>query len=61
MDVGPCTNFVERFYYSRSSRRCLGFLYGGCHGNENNFLSKHECSSFCGHHAFHGHHFHHGY
>jgi hypothetical protein len=29
-------------------RRCKLFVYGGCKGNQNNFLSELECVRRCG-------------
>ena len=27
--------------------RCVRFTYGGCQGNENNFLTKRDCEETC--------------
>ncbi|XP_052436557.1 papilin isoform X3 [Carassius gibelio] len=45
--VGPCDNWTPRYYYDRSSSRCIHFWYGGCHGNSNNFASEEECQRMC--------------
>ncbi|XP_078487794.1 uncharacterized protein LOC100178206 [Ciona intestinalis] len=47
-DGGPCLAAHVRFYFDRSSMTCQKFLYGGCHGNGNNFETLEECSSQCG-------------
>ncbi|KAK7505592.1 hypothetical protein BaRGS_00003337, partial [Batillaria attramentaria] len=42
-ETGPCRAQVPRWYYSRLDRQCRTFMYGGCQGNENNFMSLQEC------------------
>lgn len=37
----------SRFYYDAQIGKCLEFLYGGCGGNLNNFLSLFDCEEFC--------------
>ncbi|KAF5402424.1 hypothetical protein PHET_04464, partial [Paragonimus heterotremus] len=46
-DHGGCSKFITRWYYHLDTRTCRPFLYGGCFGNSNRFLSKAECDSFC--------------
>ena len=46
--VGNCHGYLERYYFSGRSKRCLPFLYSGCNGNGNNFASKAECMDVCG-------------
>ncbi|KAF3852985.1 hypothetical protein F7725_013673 [Dissostichus mawsoni] len=38
--VGSCRASFPRFFYNVSSQICSHFLFGGCHGNRNNFLTK---------------------
>lgn len=38
---------IERFYFNPSKQDCSVFIYGGCGGNGNNFVSKRECLDFC--------------
>ena len=45
--VGNCTDYEERFYYDPVSDRCRSFLYGGCHGNQNNFETIDQCRLAC--------------
>jgi len=45
---GPCKAAKRRFYYNTQNQRCERFLYGGCQGNENNFLSLPQCARTCG-------------
>uniref|UniRef100_A0A915CU01 Uncharacterized protein n=1 Tax=Ditylenchus dipsaci TaxID=166011 RepID=A0A915CU01_9BILA len=47
LDEGSCTQASPRFYYDSESESCLQFIYTGCQGNLNNFLSMHDCQRFC--------------
>ncbi|XP_031574707.1 CUB and sushi domain-containing protein 3-like [Actinia tenebrosa] len=44
---GPCTQKVSRWTFDSVTGRCKRFNYGGCYGNENNFLSKQLCLRRC--------------
>uniref|UniRef100_A0A8B9EB09 Tissue factor pathway inhibitor n=1 Tax=Anser cygnoides TaxID=8845 RepID=A0A8B9EB09_ANSCY len=44
-DEGPCKAIHIRYYFNIQSRECEIFEYGGCHGNENNFLTLEECQN----------------
>ncbi|CAD7079099.1 unnamed protein product [Hermetia illucens] len=44
---GDCYALIPRFYYNAESNECLKFHYGGCGGNDNNFLTKEECEKAC--------------
>ncbi|KAK3720520.1 hypothetical protein RRG08_058408 [Elysia crispata] len=46
-ETGYCRAHFRRFYYNESSGRCRRFVYGGCGGNNNNFLSARECRHHC--------------
>jgi len=46
-DPGPCTSKVERWYYLARVDDCIQFPWGGCQGNENNFLSQAQCQAAC--------------
>ncbi|KAI9513680.1 hypothetical protein NQZ68_040578 [Dissostichus eleginoides] len=46
--VGSCRASFPRFFYNVSSQICSHFLFGGCHGNGNNFLTKGGCEESCG-------------
>ncbi|XP_040460017.1 tissue factor pathway inhibitor isoform X3 [Falco naumanni] len=46
-DEGPCKAIHMRYYFNIQSRECEIFEYGGCHGNENNFLTLEECQRKC--------------
>ncbi|XP_027848870.1 papilin isoform X1 [Aphis gossypii] len=44
---GPCKGNFSRWYYDKSTRTCSQFNYGGCKGNQNNFLNKESCNHKC--------------
>ncbi|NWT72400.1 TFPI1 inhibitor, partial [Prunella himalayana] len=46
-DDGPCKAIHLRYFFNIKSRKCEVFEYGGCHGNENNFLTLEECQEKC--------------
>ncbi|XP_076146958.1 CD226 antigen isoform X2 [Alosa pseudoharengus] len=45
--VGPCRGSFPRFYYDVTTQSCESFIYGGCRGNSNSFLTQEECESTC--------------
>ncbi|KAG8143743.1 putative Kunitz-type serine protease inhibitor protein [Naja naja] len=45
--VGPCRASFLRWYFDLESRMCKTFIYGGCHGNKNNYLFEEHCWSQC--------------
>ena len=45
---GRCEAAIPRVYFDPSSGMCRDFLYGGCHGNGNNFNTKKEREQICG-------------
>lgn len=44
---GPCEAAFPRWSFDVESGSCQQFMYGGCHGNGNNFESQQECSEAC--------------
>ena len=46
-ETGPCFGLHHRYYYNSSSMSCEVFKYGGCIGNQNNFVSERECLQRC--------------
>jgi hypothetical protein len=44
---GPCKGNFSRYSYDQSDGQCKPFTYGGCKGNQNNFLSEEECQLRC--------------
>jgi len=47
LDPGPCKGQVYRWYYLPKESDCLSFPWGGCGGNDNNFLSLAQCRAAC--------------
>ncbi|XP_042886785.1 tissue factor pathway inhibitor 2-like [Penaeus japonicus] len=45
--TGPCKAGFRRYFYDPWSMDCLLFIYGGCHGNDNNFDSLEACRRAC--------------
>ena len=45
--TGPCKARQIRYFYNRKSGKCEQFIYGGCRGNKNNFLTMTECRNQC--------------
>ncbi|XP_024120091.1 kunitz-type protease inhibitor 1 isoform X2 [Oryzias melastigma] len=45
--VGRCRGSFPRWYYNAASQRCEKFLFGGCRGNQNNYLTEEECITVC--------------
>ncbi|XP_055386335.1 thrombin inhibitor hemalin-like [Condylostylus longicornis] len=48
VEIGPCRARKPRFYFDNQKNSCIKFFYGGCEGNDNNFLTKEECEKACG-------------
>ena len=46
-EKGPCMNSSLRYYFDSNIGKCMQFLYGSCHGNDNNFESLTECEQTC--------------
>ncbi|CAL1531650.1 unnamed protein product [Lymnaea stagnalis] len=46
-DPGPCKASMPRYYYNPRERKCIGFIFGGCQGNENNFATLTDCQREC--------------
>lgn len=45
--TGMCRASLTRYFYDQITGQCSTFVYGGCGGNENNFLSLEECQATC--------------
>nr|KAI8740359.1 papilin-like [Biomphalaria glabrata] len=45
--VGNCRASIQRWHYDHREGRCKQFMYGGCGGNNNNFLTLERCDTFC--------------
>ncbi|KAG9263263.1 protein AMBP [Astyanax mexicanus] len=46
-DSGPCFGMIQRYYYNSSLMACQQFVFGGCMGNQNNFVTEKECLQTC--------------
>ena len=46
-DAGKCSNSLTRYYYDPQLDDCRRFIYGGCHGNANRFLTYSDCATTC--------------
>lgn len=46
-EAGPCRYYFVRYYYDFQTGFCENFVYGGCGGNENNFLDLGSCLRNC--------------
>ncbi|XP_035677445.1 tissue factor pathway inhibitor-like isoform X2 [Branchiostoma floridae] len=44
---GPCKAMKNRYFFNPTLGRCDQFVYGGCKGNRNNFLTMADCHSVC--------------
>ena len=45
--VGNCSSLKIRWHFNSILEDCLPFIYSGCEGNSNNFLSKDKCEAVC--------------
>ncbi|XP_064484446.1 BPTI/Kunitz domain-containing protein-like [Ornithodoros turicata] len=45
--MGNCLAAFERWFFNVNSGRCETFVYGGCGGNENSYMTKDECEASC--------------
>ncbi|XP_034352588.1 WAP four-disulfide core domain protein 6B-like [Arvicanthis niloticus] len=46
-DPGPCLAYIPRWWHNQDTKLCTQFIYGGCQGNANNFISKDVCTTVC--------------
>ncbi|KAF0876502.1 SPIT2 inhibitor, partial [Crocuta crocuta] len=45
--TGPCRASFPRWYFDVEKNSCDNFIYGGCRGNKNSYLSEEECMQRC--------------
>ncbi|KAF6079545.1 serine peptidase inhibitor, Kunitz type 2 [Phyllostomus discolor] len=45
--VGRCRASFRRWWYNATDGSCQQFVYGGCGGNDNNYLTKEKCLEKC--------------
>lgn len=42
-----CLAAFYRYFFNKDTGTCEEFFYGGCGGNENNFLTREDCEQTC--------------
>ncbi|KAH8350641.1 hypothetical protein KR067_013332 [Drosophila pandora] len=42
-----CEAYFPNYSYDSAKKECVFFVYGGCGGNENRFVSKEACEEKC--------------
>lgn len=47
-ETGKCKALMPRIHYDPETDSCQWFVYGGCGGNANNFLTVEDCCQQCG-------------
>jgi hypothetical protein len=44
---GPCSASIPNYHYNTKTGQCEKFMYGGCGGNDNRFMSMDDCIQSC--------------
>lgn len=44
---GPCEGSFRRWHFNKETDSCEPFVFGGCKGNKNNFVSEEACKYQC--------------
>lgn len=47
LDKGKCSASIPRYYYNKATKMCEEFIYTGCGGSSNNFVSRQSCMDVC--------------
>ncbi|KAK5883787.1 hypothetical protein CesoFtcFv8_020080 [Champsocephalus esox] len=47
LDKGSCSASIPRFYYNTATKMCDEFIYSGCGGSSNNFVTRQSCMDVC--------------
>ncbi|XP_045914427.1 tissue factor pathway inhibitor 2 [Micropterus dolomieu] len=47
LDKGKCSASIPRYYYNTITNMCENFIYSGCGGSSNNFVSRRTCMDVC--------------
>ncbi|XP_074075149.1 kunitz-type protease inhibitor 2 isoform X2 [Macrotis lagotis] len=45
--TGPCRAAFPRWYFDAQNNTCIHFIYGGCRGNKNSYLTQDDCMMKC--------------
>ncbi|KAH7972737.1 hypothetical protein HPB52_016354 [Rhipicephalus sanguineus] len=46
-DRGPCKAYLIRWWFNVKSGQCEQFIFGGCQGNKNNYMTRSDCETSC--------------
>jgi len=46
-ETGMCKAYIPSFYYDPKTGQCKKFIYGGCGGNSNRYLTEQACLEKC--------------
>jgi len=46
-DPGPCEALMPSWFFNSTAGVCAVFMYGGCDGNNNRFISYDDCQASC--------------
>ncbi|XP_055938654.1 actinia tenebrosa protease inhibitors-like [Argiope bruennichi] len=46
-ETGMCRGYFPMWYYDEDARDCKQFIYGGCQGNGNRYVTKEQCLKKC--------------
>ncbi|MEQ2286148.1 hypothetical protein AMECASPLE_039245, partial [Ameca splendens] len=47
LDKGTCSASITRYYFNPATKMCEEFVYSGCGGSNNNFVSRQSCVDVC--------------
>jgi hypothetical protein len=47
MDEGACDGQNFRWFFNADIDACQEFVYKGCNGNRNNYLTQEDCENTC--------------
>ncbi|XP_072464391.1 kunitz-type protease inhibitor 2 isoform X3 [Notamacropus eugenii] len=45
--TGPCRAAFPRWYFDAEKNTCAHFIFGGCRGNKNSYLTQEDCMTKC--------------
>jgi hypothetical protein len=47
LDSGPCDAAIPTWGYDTEQSQCVKFIFGGCEGNSNRFMTREACEDRC--------------